>query len=126
MLLRFGKIYSPLCSFCKMIDQTPLHLFYNCTKTKLLWDQLKEFISNTTLYIPSLMLQSAIPGHIDLSDDYSLINHLILNYKFYICNSKKRGYRNIELLKAIIDKTKKIEEEISKHELKLKIDLSIL
>ena len=41
MLFRFGKIDSPLCSFCKMIDETPLHLFYNCTKAKLLWDQLK-------------------------------------------------------------------------------------
>ena len=41
MLFRFGKIYSPLCSFCGMIDKTPLHFFYNCVKTKLLWDQLK-------------------------------------------------------------------------------------
>ena len=83
MLFRFGKIDSPLCSFCKMIDETPLHLFYNCTKTKLLWDQLKEFISNETLSFPSLMSQSAILGHIDLSDDYLIINHLILIYKFY-------------------------------------------
>ena len=41
MLFKFGKIYSPLCSFCKMIEETPLHFFYNCIKTKLLWDQLK-------------------------------------------------------------------------------------
>ena len=54
MLLRFRKIDSTLCFLCKMIDRTPLHLFYNCTKTKLLWDQLKEFISNRTLSFPSL------------------------------------------------------------------------
>ena len=35
MLFRFGKIDSPLCSFCKMIDETPLHLFYNCSKRNL-------------------------------------------------------------------------------------------
>ena len=46
------------------------HLFYNCTKTKLLWDWLKKFISNTTLSIPYLMPQSAMLGHIDLSYDY--------------------------------------------------------
>ena len=34
MLFRFGKIDSPLCPFCKMIEETPLHLFYNCIKTK--------------------------------------------------------------------------------------------
>ena len=118
MLFRFGKIDSPLCSFCKMIDETPLHLFYNYTKIKLLWSQLKAFISNETLSIPSLSPQSAILGHIELSDDYLLINHLILIYKFYIYNSRNRGYLNIEHLKAIIDKTKRIEEEISKHELK--------
>ena len=118
MFFRFGKIDSPLCFFCKMIDETPLYLFYNCTKAKFLWDQLKEFISNETLSFPSLTPQSAILGHIDLSDKYLLINHLILIYKFYIYDSRNRDYFNIERLKVIIDKTKRIEEEISKHELK--------
>ena len=65
MLFRFGKIDSPLCSFCKMTDKTPLHLLYNCAKTKLFWDQLKEFISNTTLSILFPTPQSAILGHIN-------------------------------------------------------------
>ena len=86
-----------------MTDETPLHFFYNCTKVKLLWDKLKEFISNETLSIPSLTPQSTILGYIDLSDDYLLINHLILIYKFYIYNSRNRGYLNIEHLKATID-----------------------
>ena len=70
MLFRFGKIDSPLCSFCKMIEETPLHIFYNCIKTKLHWDQLKDFISKETLSFPSLTPKSAMLGHIDLSDDY--------------------------------------------------------
>ena len=114
----FGKSDSSLCFFSKMIDETPLYLFL--LKTKLLWDQLKEFISNETLSFPSLTPQSAILGHINLSDDYLLINHIILIYKFYIYNSRNRGYLNIEHLKAIIDKTKRIEEETSKHELKIR------
>ena len=68
MLFKFEKIDSPLCPFCKMIEETPLHLFYNCIKTKLLWDQLKDFISNETLSFPSLTPQSAILGHINLSE----------------------------------------------------------
>ena len=96
MLFRFGKIDSPLCSFYKMIEETPRHLFYKCINSKLLWDQLKEFISNETLSFPSLTLQSAILGYIDLSDDYLLINHLIFIYKSYILN---RGYLT---LRAII------------------------
>ena len=78
ILFRFGKIDSPLCTFCKMIEETPLHLFYNCIKTKLLLDQLKDFTPNETLHFRSLTLQSAILGHINLSDDYLLINHIIL------------------------------------------------
>ena len=91
MVFRFGKIDSTLCSFCKMIDETPLHLFYNCAKIKRLWDQLKEFISNKTLSFPSLTPPSAILGHIDLSDNYLLINHLILINRFYIYNSRNRA-----------------------------------
>ena len=86
MLFRFGKIDSLLCTFCKMTDENPFHLSCNYTKTKLLWDQLKRFIYNTTLFILSLTPQSAILGHIDLSDDYLLINHIILIYKFYLYN----------------------------------------
>ena len=70
MLFRFVKIYSPLCSFCKMIDETRLYLFYNCTKTKISWGKLKIFISNKILFIPSLTTQSVILGHTELSDDY--------------------------------------------------------
>ena len=90
MLFRFGKIDSPLCSFCKITDETSLHLFYNCTKTKLLRNQLEEFMSNKTLSIPFLMPQSAMQGHIDFSDDCLLINHLLLSNKFYIYNSGNR------------------------------------
>ena len=118
MLFRFGKIDSPFCSFCKIIEETPLHLFYNCIKTKLFWDQLKDFISNEKLSFSSRTPQSAILGHIDLSDDYLLINHIILIYKLSIYNSRNRGYLNIEHLKAIIDKDKRIEEGNRKHELK--------
>ena len=53
ILFSFGKADSPLCSFCKMINEAPLHLFHNCEKIKLLWDQLKEFISNEALSFPS-------------------------------------------------------------------------
>ena len=66
-----------------MIDETPIHLFYNCTKAKLLRDQLKEF--------PSPTPQSAVLGHIDLSDDYLLINHLSHIYKTYLYISPETG-----------------------------------
>ena len=46
------------------------------------------------------------------------MNHLILIYKFCvnIYNSRNRGYLNIDHLKIIIGKIKRIEVEIRKHE----------
>ena len=41
-----------------------------------------------------------------------LINHLVL---IYLCNSRNNFYLKMEYLKAIIDKTKGTEEEISKN-----------
>lgn len=41
MLFRFGNTDSPPYYSCKMVNETPLNLLYNCTKTKLLRDLLK-------------------------------------------------------------------------------------
>ena len=73
------------------LEETPLHIFYNCIKTKLHWDQLKDFIPKETLSFPSLTPNSAMLGHIDLTDVYLLIIHIILIYKFYIYNSRNKG-----------------------------------
>ena len=36
MLFRFKKVDSPLCSYCNEEEETPLHLFHSCLKTKQL------------------------------------------------------------------------------------------
>ena len=89
MLFRFGKIDSPLCSFCKTIDKTPLRFFYNCTKETFLGPIKRIYLWRNIIHsFPTP--HSAILGHIDLTDDYLLINHLILIYKFHIYNSRNR------------------------------------
>ena len=39
----FGIKSSPLCSFCNLCDETPLHLFYECDCIKCLWLDLVQF-----------------------------------------------------------------------------------
>ena len=39
MLFRFKKVDSPLCSYCNEEEETPLHLFHSCLKTKQLWNK---------------------------------------------------------------------------------------
>ena len=45
MLFRFGKTPSPLCSFCKLHDETLIHLFSSCNQVISLWIEIKLFFS---------------------------------------------------------------------------------
>ena len=47
MLFKFGKSGSPLCSFCNVKDETPYHLFCECSHTISLWNQLRHFLSKS-------------------------------------------------------------------------------
>ena len=114
LLYRFGKIDSPLCSFCKTQEETPFHLFYECSKANNLWVDLKSFLENR-IPLPSLTPQSAIFGFIDVFDNKLILNHLLLIFKYYLYNARKSGFINIESLKANIYNIKNIEREISKN-----------
>ena len=50
-----------LCSFCSQEDKAVIHLSANCSKSKTLWNSLKEFFKDT-INLPSLTPQSAIFG----------------------------------------------------------------
>ena len=98
MLLKFGKVYSPRCSFCKLYDEKIMHLFYDCLIVKRIWNQLKSTLSNNVNF-PISMPQNAIFGFWDLDTDELLtLNHLLLISKMYIYNSRTTGYLNISHL----------------------------
>ena len=42
MLFKFGKEISPRCSFCKLHEETIMHLFHDCVIVKKIWNQLKS------------------------------------------------------------------------------------
>ena len=46
MLFKFGKAISPRCPFCKLHEETIMHLFYDCLIVKRIWNQLKSILSN--------------------------------------------------------------------------------
>ena len=112
MLFKFGKSESPLCSFCNLKNETPYHLFYKCSHTISLGNQLRHFLTNS-LNISLLTPQSAIFGFINQKENFLIINHLLFILKFYIYNSRSSCNVNIEYLKTIIYKTRKIELEVS-------------
>ena len=75
MLFKFGKVIFARCSFCKLHDETIMHLFYDCLIVKRIWNQLKSILSNNLNFLIS-MPQSTIFGFWDLDTN----EHLILNH----------------------------------------------
>ena len=50
MLLKFGKVTSPRCSFCKLHDETIMDLFYDFTVANRIMNQLKFMLSKIIFY----------------------------------------------------------------------------
>ena len=46
MLFYFGKSSLPLCSFCKLHDETLIHLFDRCNQVISLWIEIKLVFPN--------------------------------------------------------------------------------
>ena len=87
-LFQFGIISQSKCSFCELYDETPLHIFYECTYTQNLWNQLRSYLSENVA-LPALNPQSVIFGFTDvLGHNYLLINNLLLIFKYNIYNSR--------------------------------------
>ena len=100
-LFKFRKSTSPLCPFCKLCDETVLHLFYECNITLDLWNELVLFFKNEfTLF--DLTPQAAFLvflGFLNVDPELLLIqNHLLLMSKIYIYNSRKSESLKIKSL----------------------------
>ena len=64
MLFRFKKVDYPLCLYCNEEEETLLHLFHSCLKTKRLWKKLRQYFSQF-INIPHSTPQSSILGIFD-------------------------------------------------------------
>ena len=84
MLFKFGIVPRSFCSFCNSEEETPFHVFHDCTHTQSHWNQLQTYISEN-LVIPCLTSQSAMFGFIDTQQENRvIINHLLLIFEFNV------------------------------------------
>ena len=65
ILFKFGKGFSPECSFCKLHKETMIQLFYDCLIVKRIWNQLKSILSDN-INFPISTPQSAIFRYFNL------------------------------------------------------------
>ena len=121
MFFKFGKVISSRCFFfCKLHEKTIIHLFYDCSIVKRIWNQLKSILSNN-INFPIITPQSAIFGFWDTdTNEHLILNHLLRIFKMYIYNARTTGYLNISHLLIYIKSIKNIEKKLCENDAKRK------
>ena len=101
-----------ICSFCNTLEETPIHILFDCVLAKCLWERLRMKFQNDFI-LPSLTPQAAILGLYDeANDNDKLLSHTLLIFKYYIYISREKGTLNIDILLANLIKVKKREKQI--------------
>ena len=119
-LFHFGITSQSKCSFCELYDETPHHIFYECTYAQNLWNKLQLYLSEK-LTLPILNRESAIFGFTDVLDDnYLFVNHLLLIFKYNVYKLRVNNTLSFQNLKYVISQIKYIEETISENDLNKK------
>ena len=112
-LYTFGITNTALCSFCNTLEETPIHIFFDCVHVKCLWERLRMKFQNNFVLL-SLTPHTAILGlHNEANDKYNLLSHILLIFKYYIYISREKRILNIDILIANLIKAKKREKQIS-------------
>ena len=112
-LYTFGITNAALCSFCNTLEETPIHIFFDCVYVKCLWERLRMKFQNDFILL-SLTPQTAILGlYNEANDNYNLLSHILLIFKYYIYISREKRILNIDILTANLIKVKKREKQIS-------------
>ena len=116
MFSKFEKLTSPWCSFCKLHQETIMHLFYDCLIVKRIWNQLKSTLSNIINFLISTP-PSAIFRFWNLdTNEHLILNHLLLLFKLYIYNVRATGYLNISHLLIYIKGIKDTEKKVCEND----------
>jgi len=77
---------SNLCRLCSVAPETISHLFYHCTKSANLWQQIKDWISqNINVTLPST-IDFILLGYYIIEPNFTALNLIFLNTKHYIFN----------------------------------------
>ena len=112
MLFRFKKIDSPLFSHCNEEQETPIHLFHSCLKTKQFWKKLRQHLSQF-INIAQSAPHSSIVGIFQNNQHSVLMNHVLLIYKFYIYSARNTKQLKFDNLKKTIKKIKVLENKLT-------------
>ena len=108
MLIKLEKIGSSLTSFCKTKNKTLMHIFCECSITIRLRNQLRCSLEKELNFPPLTPHSASILGLTNLADNLTLLNHLLLNFEFYVYSAAEKNLVNIFKLKSAISSIKNV------------------
>ena len=112
-LYTFGITNTALYSFRNTIQETPIHIFFDCVHVKFLWEWLRMKFQNDFI-LTSLTLQTAILGLYNEPNDNNLLSHILLIFKYYIYISKRKTNTEYRYSNSQFNKSKE-KGEANKH-----------
>ena len=91
-LYTFRITNTTLCCFCNTVEETTIHIFFDCVHVQCLWERLRMKFQNNFI-LPSLTPQTAILRLYDeANDNYNLFSHILLIFKYHIYISRENEH----------------------------------
>ena len=125
-LSKFGKVESPLCTFCGTEDETLEHLFALCHHSKLFWREISNWLQlgNIHTAIDLTNPVNIMFGLLDINDHFMSVNHIILIAKqtIFLCR-RKNILPTFNIFLAKLKNIVKIEDFLAKQKNKINLHL---
>ena len=90
-LFRFGLSQSPNCTFCNEEPESLEHLLSRCKMSSEFWKEVLSWLKENNIVIESFNEIGLFLGIFEESEDFLLINHVMLLGKYYIYVRKCLG-----------------------------------
>ena len=110
-LCKYGIKETSNCTFCNLLPETIVHMFYECEKAKEIWTYIAEIIGlKCRLHVDEIVF------NLVSSNPKTVENTIVLITKQYIYRSKcQETEPKKEELRQVLKNYQGIEERIAKH-----------
>ena len=90
-LFRFGLSQSPNCTFCNEEPESIEHLLSRCKVSSEFWKEVLSWLKDNNIIIESLNEIGLFLGNFEKTEDFFIINHILLLGEYYIYVRKCHG-----------------------------------
>ena len=90
-LFRFGLSHSPNCTFCNEEPESLEHLLSRCKVSSEFWKEVLSWLKENNIVIESFNEIGLFLGIFEESEDFLLINHVMLLGRYYVYLKKCLG-----------------------------------